>query len=537
MKLGSKDISKVYLGSKEISKVYLGSKEIFTSEIVPNGSPSELVATILSDTSIKLDWTIGSTNQDGHRIYYKQEGGSYSALGIVTGTTATYTVTDLTAATEYYFYVVAYKGSKESSASNVVNGTTFLPSYSDLSVWLASRSELNIIDSISADNAQILPVCGKTNGTDSYIKAPTATKDLSFTEITIEAYVMFKASGSINIFGRNLTGNANGDIMLYLKQVDSTHRYISFLNYSTSYEVVSNININNSLNTLYHIIGTQSVSGGMKLYVNGVDKGSSSYNAILASATEPFVAGAWLSSTVPSGFANMEIYSTRLYNVCLTAEELTARWNLQDVTRGLVLSWDFMGDIGSSTEHDRSGNDNHGTWIGTSPYYTYSQYGCKDNLNNGYKRYFKLGYSPICLPKLIGSTNYPTSIVIPAGYIEQDEIIGSSTKHNLAGSKIRLPNKTVFDRSNTTTNNSFSRSASSYDSSNVTDWHIWESSNWNIITSYLNDGYQGIMFPKNTWHEGLDGVNRSISLDELLLYNTNKTGSQLTNILHYTGNE
>ena len=168
MKLGSKDISKIYLGSKEINKIYLGSKEIFNLEVSPNGSPSSLATTVLSDTSIKLDWTIGSTNHDGHRIYYKQEGGSYAPLATVTGSTATYTSTGLTETTKYYFYVVAYKGSKESLASNVVNGTTFLPSYSDLTLQYTSRSGLDLLETKSGLNlnAKIIPSCGKFDATN-----------------------------------------------------------------------------------------------------------------------------------------------------------------------------------------------------------------------------------------------------------------------------------------------------------------------------------------------------------------------------------
>jgi len=88
----------------------------------PNGSPSNLALTVLSDTSIQLDWTIGSTNQDGCHIYDS----SNTLVATVTGTTATKTLTGLTAGVTEGYYVKIFKGSQESIASNTVilNGET-----------------------------------------------------------------------------------------------------------------------------------------------------------------------------------------------------------------------------------------------------------------------------------------------------------------------------------------------------------------------------------------------------------------------------
>lgn len=91
------------------------------SEEAPNGSPSALTLTVDSDTAITLNWTIGSTNHDGHRLYMSTDGGvNYSLKASVTGSTNTVQATGLTAGTLYYFYVVAYKGGQESPASNIV---------------------------------------------------------------------------------------------------------------------------------------------------------------------------------------------------------------------------------------------------------------------------------------------------------------------------------------------------------------------------------------------------------------------------------
>jgi hypothetical protein len=89
--------------------------------VAPNGAPSALILTVVDDTTIKLDWTNGSTNHDGHRIYISTDGVTFSANSTVLGATATKQVTGL-AYTDpsFQFYVKAYKGTNESTASNTV---------------------------------------------------------------------------------------------------------------------------------------------------------------------------------------------------------------------------------------------------------------------------------------------------------------------------------------------------------------------------------------------------------------------------------
>jgi hypothetical protein len=92
----------------------------------PNGAPSGLTLTVLSDTSIKLDWTAGSTNQDGHSIERSTDGVTYAEIATVLGATVTYSNTGLTAATLYYYRVRAYKGTNYSVYSNVVSARTWI---------------------------------------------------------------------------------------------------------------------------------------------------------------------------------------------------------------------------------------------------------------------------------------------------------------------------------------------------------------------------------------------------------------------------
>lgn len=92
--------------------------------LAPDGAPSALTLTVDSATAMTLNWTNGSTNQDGTRAYISTDGVNFTEKGTVTGSTATYQATGLTEATIYYFYVVAYIGTTESTASNTVIGVT-----------------------------------------------------------------------------------------------------------------------------------------------------------------------------------------------------------------------------------------------------------------------------------------------------------------------------------------------------------------------------------------------------------------------------
>lgn len=75
----------------------------------PDGAPSVLTLTVISDTSIKLDWTDGSTNEDGFSIERSTDGINYVEIDTVAANVVTYTNTGLTAGTLYYYRVRAFR--------------------------------------------------------------------------------------------------------------------------------------------------------------------------------------------------------------------------------------------------------------------------------------------------------------------------------------------------------------------------------------------------------------------------------------------
>lgn len=139
-----------------ITDLIIGPISSNASLLTLNGVPSALVLTVNDDTKITLNWTIGSTNHDGHRIYISTDGVNFTEKGTVTGSTAAYQAIGLTQGTEYYFYVVAYKGSHESPATDTAHAITY--SYFKITVDTTKAG--------SANDTFILPTAGA--GTYNY---------------------------------------------------------------------------------------------------------------------------------------------------------------------------------------------------------------------------------------------------------------------------------------------------------------------------------------------------------------------------------
>jgi len=153
MKIGSTDINDIKIGNTTINKVLRGGVIVY--EKGPNGNPSLLNLTVISDTQIDLAWTIGSTNQEGHHIYISTNGTDFTLHGLVIGSTATYSATGLNSLTLYYFKVAAFNGTKLSSYSSVGSDTTLSSESSDILIYVDGAPSENILTDKSGLNNNI----------------------------------------------------------------------------------------------------------------------------------------------------------------------------------------------------------------------------------------------------------------------------------------------------------------------------------------------------------------------------------------------
>jgi subtilisin family serine protease len=97
--------------------------------ITTPAAPSNLTATALSRTSIRLSFLDNASNESGFIIQRSRDGQSWSNLttiGPVTGTGVTVSYTDNTVVrrTKYYYRVLAYNSAGNSAPSNIATATT-----------------------------------------------------------------------------------------------------------------------------------------------------------------------------------------------------------------------------------------------------------------------------------------------------------------------------------------------------------------------------------------------------------------------------
>lgn len=186
---------------------------------------------------------------------------------------------------------------------------------------------------------------------------------------------------------------------------------------------------------------------------------------------------------------------------------------------------------------DVSGNANHLTSttfrVADKYYSNKSTY----MLDYGYSIYRKLNSPDIYIP------NTPAGVAVErtiTGYTLFKTVAGSLTGHNLADSYLEFTgdSSASWDKSNRTIINAFVElyqyyvpgNYRHYDAANPKRWHISE---LNKITMNLfyEAGYKGLTFPKITSNSHSD---RNL-LTEILTVSANKTGSDLSQILRYTG--
>jgi hypothetical protein len=89
------------------------------------GAPSGLTATSVATDQINLTWTDNATNETGFKIERKTgAGGTYAQIATIGASITTYSNTDLTPGTSYFYRVRATNAGGDSAYSNEASATT-----------------------------------------------------------------------------------------------------------------------------------------------------------------------------------------------------------------------------------------------------------------------------------------------------------------------------------------------------------------------------------------------------------------------------
>jgi len=102
-------------------------RSVYAPAIAPNGDCSLLSITVESDSKITLNWTNGSTNEDGISIERSTDGSSYSSIDTTGSGVESYSDETCNPSTRYYYRVRAKKGSLYSDYSNVADDYSAVP--------------------------------------------------------------------------------------------------------------------------------------------------------------------------------------------------------------------------------------------------------------------------------------------------------------------------------------------------------------------------------------------------------------------------
>jgi len=189
--------------------------------------------------------------------------------------------------------------------------------------------------------------------------------------------------------------------------------------------------------------------------------------------------------------------------------------------------WQY--DVGPNAAHvSRTGVGNFGAFVNTKNSYL---------LDNGYSVYTKVLNNDIIVPFADDGTEIipVDGVTIITGFVKSYSRAGNLIGLNMSPCKIRLPNNEITDRSDTDSFNNDCRAASDYDAVNTTDVMLSNLTDIKILSSWLNVGYKGRIFPSVT--NQLNGANYEvICLNQLMIMLTDKTGSEEGRIITETEN-
>jgi hypothetical protein len=148
---GDNDIDTPFIVTKEQGANWDIGAFISSVNTVPNGNPSDLVATVISPEQVDLSCTAGSTDEEG--FIWERRVGNLTYKQIAATKLPAYSDTDTVEGTLYDYRVRSYKGTQYSNYSNVVSANTSIaPSGLTLTVISGIQINLSCTDNSSNED-------------------------------------------------------------------------------------------------------------------------------------------------------------------------------------------------------------------------------------------------------------------------------------------------------------------------------------------------------------------------------------------------
>ncbi len=147
-----------------------------TPTVSPPAAPSNLVATVLPGTQIRLIWTDNATHETHYSVERSTDGSTWSPLAILGANSTSYMDTSVVTGMRYHYRVRAFAGNTPSAYSNQVSvSTTVSP--------LAAPSNL-VATVLSGTQIRLTWTDHATNETGFYIERAVYHRDSNFGRYT-----------------------------------------------------------------------------------------------------------------------------------------------------------------------------------------------------------------------------------------------------------------------------------------------------------------------------------------------------------------
>jgi len=129
-------------------------------------APSNLAATTLSSSQIRLTWRDNATNEAGFKLERSTNGGAFAQVTTISANATSYTNTNLAASTAYTYRLRAYDGPNHSAYSNTAAATTQATpaAPTNLVATAVSSSKINLTWTDNATNEAGFKLERSTNG-------------------------------------------------------------------------------------------------------------------------------------------------------------------------------------------------------------------------------------------------------------------------------------------------------------------------------------------------------------------------------------
>jgi subtilisin family serine protease len=159
-----------------------------TTQAAP-AAPSSLSATTVSSSKINLTWTDNSTNEGGFRVERTTDGVSFTLVATLGVNVASYSNTNLTAATTYTYRVRAYEGPNNSAFSNTASATTQAApaAPTNLTATAASTSKINLAWTDNSSNEAGFSLERSTDGVNFTLAASLAANATAYSNTSLNA--------------------------------------------------------------------------------------------------------------------------------------------------------------------------------------------------------------------------------------------------------------------------------------------------------------------------------------------------------------